>query len=142
MALGVSDVLVTDYSSIFYDFLATGRPVLFFVPDLARTTERPRAVPAPRRSWPGPVSATFAEHLGHLGDGASGTHAVPPARREPPREYCPHDDGHGLRAAWWTSSSAADEAEEHAYVDDFGDGREKILIYLGGMRTTGSPHRR
>jgi len=31
--LGVTDVLMTDYSSIFFDFICTGRPVLFFVYD-------------------------------------------------------------------------------------------------------------
>src|SRR5206468_11041948 len=32
--LAVTDAVVTDYSSIFVDFLATGRPVLFYTPDL------------------------------------------------------------------------------------------------------------
>ena len=31
--LGVTDVLVSDYSSIFFDFLPTGRPIVFFTPD-------------------------------------------------------------------------------------------------------------
>ncbi|GAA4267379.1 glycosyltransferase [Frondihabitans peucedani] len=31
--LGVVDTLVTDYSSIFFDFLATGRRIVFFAPD-------------------------------------------------------------------------------------------------------------
>jgi CDP-glycerol glycerophosphotransferase (TagB/SpsB family) len=33
--LEVADVLVTDYSSVMFDFSATGRPVVFFTPDLA-----------------------------------------------------------------------------------------------------------
>ena len=33
VVLGLTDVLVTDYSSIFFDFLSTGRPIVFFTPD-------------------------------------------------------------------------------------------------------------
>ena len=31
--LSVTDVLISDYSSIFYDFMLTGKPILFYVPD-------------------------------------------------------------------------------------------------------------
>ena len=31
--LAITDVLVSDYSSIFYDFLITGRPVIHYIPD-------------------------------------------------------------------------------------------------------------
>lgn len=39
--LGVTDVLVTDYSSIFFDYLGTNRPIVFYVYDLeSYTAER------------------------------------------------------------------------------------------------------
>ncbi|MGN6751713.1 MAG: CDP-glycerol glycerophosphotransferase family protein, partial [Intrasporangium sp.] len=33
VVLGASSMLITDYSSIFYDFVASGRPVFFYTPD-------------------------------------------------------------------------------------------------------------
>ena len=35
----IADVLVTDYSSVMFDFAATGRPMVFFTPDLAHYSE-------------------------------------------------------------------------------------------------------
>ena len=35
----VADILVTDYSSVMFDFAATGRPMVFFTPDLAHYSE-------------------------------------------------------------------------------------------------------
>ncbi len=40
--MAVADVLVTDYSSVMFDFSATGRPMVFFVPDLADYERRER----------------------------------------------------------------------------------------------------
>ncbi|MFX1393998.1 MAG: CDP-glycerol glycerophosphotransferase family protein [Promethearchaeota archaeon] len=35
----ISDVLITDYSSVFYDYLLTMRPIIFFAEDLEKYTE-------------------------------------------------------------------------------------------------------
>ena len=32
--LAITDILISDYSSIFYDYLATDKPVIFYIPDL------------------------------------------------------------------------------------------------------------
>jgi CDP-glycerol glycerophosphotransferase (TagB/SpsB family) len=35
----IADVLITDYSSVFYDYLLTLRPIIFFANDLEKYTE-------------------------------------------------------------------------------------------------------
>lgn len=56
--LGVVDILISDYSSIFFDFIETGKPVLFYVPDLENYTTS-RGLYIPMEEMPGPVSTTL-----------------------------------------------------------------------------------
>ena len=62
VVLGITDILVTDYSNIFFDFLATGRPIAFLVPDIGAFT------------WPlttgrGPLSRPWRTLPARLGRG-------------------------------------------------------------------------
>ncbi len=65
----IADVLITDYSSVFFDFAVTGRPMLFFCYDLEHYAERIRGfyldVPG---ELPGPVSRDTDELIAHLRD--------------------------------------------------------------------------
>ncbi|MCU1528699.1 MAG: glycosyltransferase [Frondihabitans sp.] len=58
--LGITDVLVTDYSSIFFDFLATGRPLVFFTPDADAYTST-RGTYFRDDELPGPVRSSIAD---------------------------------------------------------------------------------
>ncbi len=49
------DILISDYSSIFFDFLSTKKPILFYVPDLDDYSEN-RGLYIPLNELPGPVS--------------------------------------------------------------------------------------
>lgn len=57
--LSVTDVLVTDYSSVMFDWLVTRRPIVFFVPDLEQYSEELRGFYADLLAEaPGPVVRT------------------------------------------------------------------------------------
>lgn len=58
--LAATDLLVTDYSSVFFDFLATGKPIFFLVPDLADYAGY-RGLYCEPGEWPGPVVETVTE---------------------------------------------------------------------------------
>jgi CDP-glycerol glycerophosphotransferase len=60
--LAAADVLITDYSSVMFDFAATGRPMLFFTYDLAHYRDVLRGFYFDfEAEAPGPLLATSAE---------------------------------------------------------------------------------
>ncbi|GAA3893950.1 hypothetical protein GCM10022381_39500 [Leifsonia kafniensis] len=60
VVLGLSAVLITDYSSIFIDYLPLSRPIVFLAPDLDDYT-RTRGLYFEPEEWPGAVCTTPAE---------------------------------------------------------------------------------
>ncbi|MEY9841245.1 CDP-glycerol glycerophosphotransferase family protein [Streptacidiphilus sp. EB103A] len=96
----LADVLVTDYSSLAVDFCRTGRPVLFFTPDLDhyRDSVRGLEIDLPRHS-PGPLLGTQEELLEALLDldAVAAAHAERYASFR--KAYCGVLDAEGARRA-------------------------------------------
>ncbi len=65
--LSVVDILISDYSSIFFDFLGTGKPILFYVPDIADYSEN-RGLYIPMEDMPGPVSERLEDIAHYIND--------------------------------------------------------------------------
>ncbi|MEM4782150.1 MAG: CDP-glycerol glycerophosphotransferase family protein, partial [Halalkalicoccus sp.] len=61
-----TDALVTDYSSVYFDFLLLDRPVAFYAYDRERYEKRPGFYVEYDEVTPGPVAETFDELLGAL----------------------------------------------------------------------------
>jgi CDP-glycerol glycerophosphotransferase len=60
----LADVLITDYSSLMFDFSVTGKPMLFYVPDLEHYRDERRGLYFDlRQEAPGPVVTTRSELL-------------------------------------------------------------------------------
>jgi CDP-glycerol glycerophosphotransferase len=92
--LAVADVLVTDYSSVMFDFVTTDRPIVLFTPDLAHYSDDLRGFYFDLLAEaPGPVVATRDELLDVLrAPDAHGDEFA--ARRLAWRErFAPEDDG-------------------------------------------------
>ena len=93
--LAAADVLVTDYSSSMFDFATTGRPMVFFTPDLADYRDRLRGLYLdPATELPGPlvdttddVVSAVAEHV----DAADRAHARYESFWQ---RFCSLEDGH------------------------------------------------
>jgi CDP-glycerol glycerophosphotransferase len=92
--LVVADVLVTDYSSVMFDFAGTGRPIVFFTPDLAHYSADLRGFYFDLLAEaPGPVVSTREELLDAI---LAAADAQPEyaARAAAWRErFTPRDDG-------------------------------------------------
>lgn len=131
--LGVTSVLVTDYSSIFFDFLASSRPIVFYTPDVASYSESRGTYFAPD-DLPGPVCATLPDVAGAIAQSGSADDVS--ARAESWRErFTPWDDGSvSRRIVDIVFRGRADGARVRSVSDD---GRASLLLHLGGMRSNG-----
>jgi CDP-glycerol glycerophosphotransferase len=131
--LGVTSVLVTDYSSIFFDFLASSRPIVFYTPDVAAYSENRGTYFAPD-DLPGPVCATLPDVAGAIAQSGSADDEA--ARAESWRErFTPWDDGSvSRRIVDVVFRGRADGSRVRSISDD---GRASLLLHLGGMRSNG-----
>ena len=58
--LNVVDVLITDYSSIYFDYLLLNRPIIFHMPDLEEYQKKRGFILDPLDEWtPGDMSTTI-----------------------------------------------------------------------------------
>jgi CDP-glycerol glycerophosphotransferase len=89
----VADVLITDYSSVMFDFAATGRPMVFFAYDLERYSAKRGLYLDLAAQAPGPLLGSAAEVLEAVRgiDAVARDHADAYAAFQ--RTYAPRDDG-------------------------------------------------
>jgi CDP-glycerol glycerophosphotransferase len=90
----ITDVLITDYSSVMFDFAVTGRPMLFFTYDLEQYRDQLRGFCFDfEAEAPGPLLASSEEVLAAARDSAAATAGYAAAYQAFAAKYCPLDDG-------------------------------------------------
>ncbi|WP_051192076.1 glycosyltransferase [Microbacterium luticocti] len=131
--LGASAALVTDYSSIFFDYLATGRPIVFFTPDAADyAADRGTYLPADQ--LPGPVTDDPGQaglHVAELLESAT----AHPRYAEWAERFTPYEDGAATRRVVDIVFRGVTTGRRVRPAHS--DGRTRLLFFLGGMRSNG-----
>jgi CDP-glycerol glycerophosphotransferase len=92
--LRITDVLLTDYSSVMFDFAPTGRPILFFTYDLAEYRDKLRGFYFDfSQSAPGPLLSTSEQVIAALADLDPVVTRCKDAYDAFTARFCPLDDG-------------------------------------------------
>jgi CDP-glycerol glycerophosphotransferase len=90
----ITDILITDYSSVMFDFALTGRPMLFFTYDLERYRDALRGFCLDfEAEAPGPLLSTSAEVIEALRDPGGLSAGYREAYHAFAAKYCALDDG-------------------------------------------------
>ena len=96
--LAITDVLITDYSSVMFDFANTGRPILLFTYDLEHYRDKLRGFYFDfEREAPGPLLMTSEDVIRSLAEIAVDKNAYEDERKAFQKRFCDLDDGHATR---------------------------------------------
>jgi CDP-glycerol glycerophosphotransferase len=130
--LAATDILVTDYSSIFFDFLATGRPIAFLASDIDDYAGY-RGLYMEPGEWPGPVATTIDELTDNLNRIADSGVAPEIAQRylAMQQRYVAREDGGATQRV--IDIVFRGKHEDYSVKPVEQDARESILINVGGM---------
>ncbi|WP_425281900.1 CDP-glycerol glycerophosphotransferase family protein [Streptomyces parvus] len=122
--LAITDVLVTDYSSIMFDFALLDRPVVLFAPDLEAYAAERGSYFDLREQAPGPVAATQEELFAALAELKKSDTRYADQRRSFAEKFGAHDRGDAARATVAAVfGTAASRGVRHTTDHDRGAGR-------------------
>ena len=130
--LSIVDVLITDYSSIFFDFMATGKPIVYFAYDLAEYSAD-RGLYFDLETMPGRVT-TDAESLNKEVIRAMARDVEPDQKyQEGMAEFCGLEDGNSTQR---TIDFFFFDKEEHVLGTDKSK-KKNVLMYQGSFIPNG-----
>ncbi|PEQ82867.1 CDP-glycerol--glycerophosphate glycerophosphotransferase [Bacillus sp. AFS006103] len=132
--LSVVDILITDYSSIFFDYLVTDKPILFYVWDYDNYNES-RGRYLSDDELPGPTLFTITEVVNAIQNITQVSSDFKNIYNETKHRFASHDDGKVTKRIVeyiFKNNQAKLNVFNHLDTD-----KKKILIYPGGMMNNG-----
>ena len=131
--LGLVDGLITDYSSIFFDFLPNDKPIYFYMPDLEEYVST-RGLYLDIDYLPGEVYETFDELLvGVQLDSKTYLDYTQDRRENYLNTYCAHDDGQASKRIIEIVFQQQHLEQAVSYKND----KQVIAVYAGGLFNNG-----
>lgn len=136
--LSVTDILISDYSSIFFDYLVTGKPILFYIPDLIEY-QKERGLYFPISELPGPTT----DHVEKVGEWLQEIDENPKAYVQlfeynnylkSQKKFVPYEDGHVCERF---CSAVFEKKEMAANPISFHTDKIKVLIHLDILLSNG-----
>lgn len=137
VVLGNTSILITDYSSIFYDFMALNRPVLFYIPDF-KEYQQYRALYVEPSMLPGPTSEDLdqlTEQVARVCRGEASETTASERYAIVRNKFTPYDDGNVSQRI--VDLVIRGNTDGKRVRREISDGRQKLLIYVGGMASNG-----
>jgi CDP-glycerol glycerophosphotransferase len=132
--LGITDALVTDYSSIFIDYLPLPGPIVFFAQDSGDYLQR-RGTYFKSEALPGPFY-TDIEDVAKVITGRTAVPAATKKRRDEWRtRFTGQDDGDASRRV--ADVVFRGQAETRKTISISATTRTSILLHIGSMRSNG-----
>ncbi|MDO5374986.1 MAG: glycosyltransferase [Staphylococcus rostri] len=125
--LCLADLLVTDYSSIFFDFLVTDKPIIFYTSDYDKY-KKERGLYIDVNELPGPTTTNIDELISTINNSLYAEQKYLDFYSRFKELYVPHDDG---KVTERIVSKIFESPKKPAHR------KERILIYAGGLMNNG-----
>lgn len=131
--LSVVDILITDYSSIYFDYMLADKPILFYIPDFEAYTQM-RGIYFTKEQLPGPCCsdlASLAEHINNIQQVEQDYLKIRNDTRAWASEF---DDGH---VAERVLDIVFRGNENYNIKSAAATGKTRLLVYVGTLATNG-----
>ncbi len=132
--LSIVDIVVTDYSSIFFDYLVTKKPIIFYSWDKDLYEEN-RGMYLNEDELPGPTAENLSDLITLIEDVDNQTKKYRDKYETLAEKIVPYDDGDATKR--YIEYIFDNQKHDKMTVKKIDSDKKKLLIYPGGMRNNG-----